>query len=216
LKKSSESLWFNGGFFLGFTLTRHSEASLLRSLRTNAIGPLNLTRAFLPYMRSRGTVTLLFMSSVGAYYGAAGASPYSGGKGLLEAIVPNIAAGVAPFGLRTCLLTPGLFRTNVWTGGNLLYRAPNMLPEYEEVNQGIKDFCRNGDGNQPGALRKAADIIVEAVKGQGRCEGMGLPPWLPLGPDGCKRCGRIPRQSFKSVMRGRPLLLRQTFDMLYW
>ncbi|KAJ5652570.1 Short-chain dehydrogenase/reductase SDR [Penicillium longicatenatum] len=103
------------------------------------------------------------LNSVGAYYGAAGAIPYSGEKGLLEAIVPNIAAEVAPFGLRT---------------------APNMLPEYEEVNQGIEDFCKNGDGNQPGDPCKAANIIVEAVKGQGRCEGMTLPPWLPLGPGG--------------------------------
>ncbi|KAJ5548591.1 hypothetical protein N7513_005825 [Penicillium frequentans] len=174
----------NAGYIDVGVFEEVDEASLVRSLRTNAIGPLNLTRAFLPYMRSRGTGTVLFMSSVGAYYGAPGASTYSGAKGLLESLVPNIAAEIAPFGLRTCMLTPGLFRTNVWTPGNILYRAPNIIPEYEEVNRGIKDLCKNGDGNQPGDPRKAADIIIEAVKGEGRCEGMTLPPWLPLGADG--------------------------------
>ncbi|KAJ5639906.1 Short-chain dehydrogenase/reductase SDR [Penicillium longicatenatum] len=206
----------NAGYIDAGVFEEVDEASLLRSLRTNAIGPLNLSRAFLPYMRSRGTGTLLFMSSVGAYYGAAGASPYSGAKGLLEAIVPNIAAEVAPFGLRTCLLTPGLFRTKVWIVENILYRAPNMLPEYEEVNQGIEDFCKNGDGNQPGDPRKAADIIVEAVKGQGRCEGMTLPPWLPLGPDGVQAIRTNPEAKLKVCHGGRLLLLRQTFDMLHW
>ncbi|KAJ5798261.1 uncharacterized protein N7503_007557 [Penicillium pulvis] len=72
-----------------------------------------------------------------------GASTYSGAKGLLESLVPNIAAESTPFGL-----------------------APD------------------GDGNQPGDPRKAADIIIKAVKGEGRCEGMTLPPCLPLGADG--------------------------------
>ncbi|KAJ5930803.1 hypothetical protein N7466_006296 [Penicillium verhagenii] len=160
------------------------EKSLTRALHTNAIGPLNLTRAFLPYMRSRGTGTLLFMSSVGAYYGTPGASSYSGSKGLLEAIVPNIAAEGAPFGIRTCMLIPGFFRTKVWTPGNIFYRAPNPLPEYAEINKGLHTFCIDGDGKQPGDPRKAADVILDAVKGQGLCAGRELPPFLPLGPDG--------------------------------
>ncbi|KAJ5999255.1 hypothetical protein N7451_007065 [Penicillium sp. IBT 35674x] len=168
-------------FFLASNLTPNSEASLVRSLRTNAIGPLNLTRAFLPYLRSRGTGTILFMSSVGAYYGAPGASTYSGA----EALPPRL---------------------------RLLVFEPSAK---QEVSRGIKDLCKNGDGDQPGDPRKAADIIIEAVKGEGRCEGMALPPWLPLGADGCKRSEKIQRQSRKSVTHGRSLLLRQTSDIVH-
>ncbi|KAJ5200187.1 Short-chain dehydrogenase/reductase SDR [Penicillium cf. griseofulvum] len=159
------------------------EAFLIQAIRSNAIGPLNLTRAFLPYMRGRQTGTILFMSSVGPYYGAPGASAYSGSKGLLEGLVPSLGLEIEPFGIRTCMVTPGYFRTSVMTPGNILYRAPNPLPEYAETNLLIKAGCNAADGNQPGDPLKAATLIVDAVKGQGRCTGKELPFRLPLGPD---------------------------------
>jgi NAD(P)-dependent dehydrogenase (short-subunit alcohol dehydrogenase family) len=163
-----------------------SEEFLIKSLRNNALGPLNLTRAFLPYMRDRHSGTILFMSSVGAYYGAPGASAYSSSKGLLEGLVPSLALEIEPFGLRTCLLTPGYFRTHVMTPGNILYGAPNPLPEYVEMNKLIQAGCDSADGNQPGDPLKAANLIVEAVRGESRVANKELPPTLPLGPDGIK------------------------------
>ncbi|KAJ5522067.1 hypothetical protein N7527_006182 [Penicillium freii] len=159
------------------------EAFLTQAIRTNAIGPLNLTRAFLPYMRDRRTGTILFMSSVGAYYGAPGASAYAGSKGLLEGLVPNLSLEIEQFGLRTCMVTPGYFRTSVMTSGNILYRAPNPLSEYVETNLLVKAGCDAADGNQPGDPLKAGALIVEAVRGEGRCTGKELPFRLPLGPD---------------------------------
>lgn len=163
-----------------------SEAFLTRAIRTNVLGPLNLTRFFLPYMRGRRTGTILFMSSVGPYFGAPGASSYSGSKGLLEGLVPSLTAEIGPFDLRTCLLTPGYFRTNVMTPGNIQYRAPNQLPEYAEMNQLIQAGCNASDGTQPGDPLKASTLIVDAVKSQGQCAGKELPDRLPLGPDGVK------------------------------
>lgn len=160
-----------------------SEAFLTQAIRSNAIGPLNLTRAFLPYMRDRRSGTILFMSSVGAYFGAPGASAYAGSKGLLEGLVPNLSLEIEQFGLRTCMVTPGYFRTSVMTPGNILYRAPNPLPEYVETNLLIKAGCDAADGNQPGDPLEAGALIVDAVRGEGRCTGKALPFRLPVGPD---------------------------------
>ncbi|KAJ5818339.1 Short-chain dehydrogenase/reductase SDR [Penicillium riverlandense] len=162
------------------------EAFLTRALRNNAFGPLNLTRAFLPYMRSRQMGTIVFMSSVGAYYGAPGASAYAASKGLLEGLVPSLALEIEPFGLRTCMVTPGYFRTSVMSSGNILYRAPNPLPEYAEMNKLIQAGCSATDGNQPGDPSKAAALVVDAVKCQGRCASKLLPALLPVGPDALK------------------------------
>ncbi|KAJ5698001.1 hypothetical protein N7462_000006 [Penicillium macrosclerotiorum] len=159
------------------------EEYLIQAIRSNALGPLNLTRALLPYMRGRRTGTILFMSSVGVYYGAPGASAYAASKGLLEGLVPNLGLEIEPFGLRTCMVTPGYFRTSVMTPGNILYRAPNPLHEYGNLNLLIKAGCNAADGNQPGDPLKAATLIVEAVRGQGRCTGKELPFRLPVGPD---------------------------------
>lgn len=137
-------------------------------------------------MRSRRNGTIVFMSSVGAYYGAPGASAYAASKGLLEGLVPNLALEIEPFGLRTCMVTPGYFRTSVMAPGNIFYRAPNPLPEYEEMNKLIQAGCNAANGSQPGDPSKAADLVVEAVKCRGRCAGKELPARLPVGPDALK------------------------------
>ncbi|KAJ5501855.1 Short-chain dehydrogenase/reductase SDR [Penicillium fimorum] len=151
------------------------EAFLTQALRSNAIGPLNITRAFLPFMQGRRTGTILFMSSVGAYYGAPGASAYAGSKGLLEGLVPSLGLKIEPFGLRTCMVTPGYFHTSVMTSGNILYRAPNPLLEYAETNMLIKAGCNAAARNQPGDPFEGATLIVDAVKGQGDVQTKNFP-----------------------------------------
>lgn len=134
-------------------------------------------------MRARKTGTLLFTGSVSVYYATPGASYYIGSKGLLEGIVPNLATEVAPFGLRTSLLTFGHFRTNLTAPGNMQYRAPNPVPEYAELNRSIAEQRAAGSKSWPGDPGKACELVVEAVRGEGRCAGMELPLRLPVGSD---------------------------------
>ncbi|KAJ5219738.1 Short-chain dehydrogenase/reductase SDR [Penicillium chermesinum] len=176
LKKKAEEV--DAAFF-----AEYDEAFLTKALRNNALGPLNLTRAFLPSMRARSSGTILFISTYGVNFGSPGASPYLASKGLLEALVPCLASEVQPFGIRTCLVQPGLFRTKVFTSGNVQYRAPNKLPEYAAMNKLVKDGCSTMDGAQSGDPQKAAQTIFEAVRGEGRCAGRELPDRLPLGED---------------------------------
>ncbi|KAI9929302.1 hypothetical protein ASPWEDRAFT_538219 [Aspergillus wentii DTO 134E9] len=173
----------NAGYIEAGVLEELDEETLTRCLRVNTLGPLNLTRAFLPLMRARQTGTLLFVGSIGPYFGAHGASSYVGSKGLLEGIVPNLALEVAPFGLRTSILTFGHFRTAVMAPGVIQYRAPRQLPEYAEMNKLISGGCAATNGNQPGDPRKGCELVVDAVRGEGRCAGKELPLRLPIGAD---------------------------------
>ncbi|RAH66280.1 NAD(P)-binding protein [Aspergillus aculeatinus CBS 121060] len=113
----------NAGYIDMGIVEEISEPFLINALRTNAFGPLNVSRAFLPLMRARKTGTVLFTSSVGVYYGAPGASCYTGAKGLLETVVPNLALELAPFGLRTALLTYSYWVVVRSLAGNLFYSA---------------------------------------------------------------------------------------------
>ncbi|RAL04146.1 short-chain oxidoreductase [Aspergillus ibericus CBS 121593] len=173
----------NAGYIEATTFEEMNEQFLIDSLRINALGPFNLTRAFLPMMRARRTGTLLFSGTVGTYYAAPGGNCYCGAKGLIEGVVPNLALEVAPFNLRVSILTYGHFRTPVMEPGHIHHRAPKRLPEYEETNQQIQNGCADWSLNQPGDPRKAAELVVEAVRGEGRCEGRELPIRLPVGAD---------------------------------
>lgn len=43
-----------------------------------------MTKAVLPHLRSKGTGTIIFMSSIAAWLGAAAGGPYSASKFALE------------------------------------------------------------------------------------------------------------------------------------
>lgn len=137
-------------------------------------------------MRSAKTGTILFVGSVGIYYGAPGANCYTGGKGLIEGMVPNLAVEIASFGIRTCILVAGHFRTGLMNPENTKFRAPNPQPVYNEINGLIKAGLAAQDGAQPGDPKKACELVVEAVRGDGRCEGKELPLRLPVGSDAFK------------------------------
>ncbi|GJC85016.1 hypothetical protein ColLi_07854 [Colletotrichum liriopes] len=53
--------------------------------RTNFHGPLNITRAFLPFLRERGTGTLVYLSSQAAWHVDISAGAYCASKFALEA-----------------------------------------------------------------------------------------------------------------------------------
>lgn len=161
----------------------NSEELVTRSLRANALGPINLTRSFLPMMRARKTGTLLFVGSVSVYYTMPSTSSYIGSKALLEGLATNLAVEVAPFGLRTSILTFGHFRTDILCSSNLHSRAPNKLSDYVEANNEVRERIKNAHGTWPGDARKACDLVVDAVRGEGRCAGKDLPLRLPIGSD---------------------------------
>ncbi|KAL3441555.1 hypothetical protein BJX65DRAFT_299698 [Aspergillus insuetus] len=140
---------------------------LISALRTNAFGPFSLARTFLPHMRAQKSGAVLFTSSVGVYYGVSSASPYTAGKGLLEAVVPTPALELAPFNIRTSLLMYGYYRTVLMAPGNIHHRAPRSLAEYDEMRDLVAAGCAAANGNQKGDPAMAAGVIAQAVRGTG-------------------------------------------------
>lgn len=161
----------------------YSTQHLTNILRTNVFGPLSLSRAFLPFMRARKTGTLIFEGAASLYTDLPGASSYAGSKGLLEGIVQKMAGEIEPFGLRTSILIFGHFRTEIFSPENLKYSMPNQLPDYTELEDIIGDICNASHGTQAGDPDRACELVLEAVRGEGRCVGMQLPLRLPIGPD---------------------------------
>lgn len=137
------------------------------------------------------------MSSMGAYTGYAMGTCYTGSKGFLETAVPTLGLEVAQFNIRVCLLTPGYFRTTVFAPGNVHFRAPSSVPDYDELRKTVEGVVRAGDGTLPGDPRKGARLIVDAVRGEGDCVGKTLPLRLPLGDDGFQ----VVRESCEDKLR---------------
>jgi NAD(P)-dependent dehydrogenase (short-subunit alcohol dehydrogenase family) len=80
---------------------------------TNLFGPVRLTKALLPEMRTRGRGRIVVVSSQGGVHGMPGISAYSAAKGALERWAESLSQEVAPFGLGVTVLVAGTFKTDI-------------------------------------------------------------------------------------------------------
>jgi NAD(P)-dependent dehydrogenase (short-subunit alcohol dehydrogenase family) len=91
-----------------------------RILDVNLRGVLNLSQAFIPHMRERGSGSIACMSSVSAQRGGGifGGPHYSAAKAGVLGLAKAMARELGPHGIRVNCITPGLIQTDI-TGGKL-------------------------------------------------------------------------------------------------
>lgn len=51
------------------------------------------------------------------------------------------------------------------------------------MRTGVAQFVQQIDGNRLGDSKKAVEVILNVVKGEGVAEGKTIPERMPLGPD---------------------------------
>ena len=100
----------------------------------------------------------------------------------LLAMVDCLREEISPFGIQTCLLTPGHYRTEVFAPTNIKFGPPS-IPDYAEFNKLYQAGVGALHHNQPGDPRKATDCIVDMVRAEGKAAGKTIPQRFPVGPD---------------------------------
>jgi NAD(P)-dependent dehydrogenase (short-subunit alcohol dehydrogenase family) len=79
-------------------------------------------------------------------------------EGWMESLTPEIA----PFGIRTMLVEPGFFRTELLTNDSTTYAKPS-IDDYAEKTKEIVAAWKSVDGKQGGDPAKLADALVRLV-----------------------------------------------------
>ena len=80
---------------------------------TKLYGSLRVLKGALPSMRARKSGTVVTMSSVFGFVACPGAMAYNVASFALDGLGESLAADLAPFNIRSVVLLPGRFRTNV-------------------------------------------------------------------------------------------------------
>jgi NAD(P)-dependent dehydrogenase (short-subunit alcohol dehydrogenase family) len=117
----------NAGIALGGPLEVLPLEDLRRQLEVNTIGPVAVTRAFLPMLRaSRGRVVM--MGSVSGIIAAPFVGPYAASKFALEALSDSWRGELKRWGIHVAVVNPGSIATPLWdkgldSGQNLMERA---------------------------------------------------------------------------------------------
>jgi NAD(P)-dependent dehydrogenase (short-subunit alcohol dehydrogenase family) len=152
-----------GNFYAGFFEEVPSE-QFRAQIETNLFGPLNVTRAVLPVMRAQRSGLIVTMSSIAGIVGGEFTSAYAASKFALEGWMESLTPEVAPFGIRTTVVEPGYFRTDLLTNDSTIWPEPSIDDYAERTRQTVVAW-QEMNGKQGGDPAKLADALVQ-VAGQ--------------------------------------------------
>jgi len=143
-------------FYAGF-FEEISPDDFRAQIETNLFGPVNVTRAVLPIMRAQRRGLIVTISSTGGIVGGAFVSAYSAAKFGVEGWMESLAPEVAPFGIRTMLVEPGFFRTELLTDDSTKWPVPSIADYADKTRETVSAWKKmNGlQGGDPAKLAKA-------------------------------------------------------------
>lgn len=87
------------------------------------------------------------------------------------------------FGVRTLIVEPGQFRTELLSTRNLRNEA-SRIPDYAQRSRDFDEYLANRSGQQAGDPEKGVAILLDLVRGEGVAEGREMPLRIALGVDG--------------------------------
>jgi NAD(P)-dependent dehydrogenase (short-subunit alcohol dehydrogenase family) len=145
---------FNAGFFEELT-----PEEFRAQIETTLFGPINVTRATLPVMRGQRAGLVVTISSTAGIAGGEFLTAYAASKFGVEGWMESLAPEVAPFGIRTMLVEPGFFRTELLTPESTKY-AESLIKDYAERTEQTVAAWKSMNGRQGGDPAKLADALV--------------------------------------------------------
>jgi len=145
-----------GNFYAGF-FEEIAPEDFRAQVETNLFGPMNVTRAVLPIMRAQRSGLVVQISSTAGFNGGEFVSAYSASKFGVEGWIESLTPEVAPFGIRTMLVEPGFFRTELLTPESTSYAKPSIDDYAEKTRQTIAAWSAMSglQGGDPAKLAKA-------------------------------------------------------------
>ncbi len=134
-----------------------------RQFEINLFGAMNVARAVLPTMRRQRSGLVVTISSVNGLVSNPGGSVYSASKFALEGWMEGLAEEIAPLGIRSLIVEPGMMRTNFLDPSTARQGAEDIA-DYAEAVGDFRSFITQANGaqqNDPEAL--AAMIVAEVA-----------------------------------------------------
>ena len=181
---------FYAGFFEELTPDQ-----VERQISTSLYGPMNVTRAVLPVMRKQRSGHIITISSsaglVGFEFGAAYAASKFGLEGWMQSMRPEVER----FGIKSTVVNPGFFRTELLTKESTNF-APHSIDDYAAAREPLEAYWTGQNGQQAGDPVKLAHALVQIAELPIRLSDssqvpMRLPASNKLPPDSSRTSKRI-------------------------
>jgi NAD(P)-dependent dehydrogenase (short-subunit alcohol dehydrogenase family) len=150
----------NAGSFLAGFFEELTTEQVRSQIETNFFGPMTVTRAVLPVMRRQHSGLVISISSGAGVVGGASGSAYAASKFALEGWMEALTGEVEPFGIRTMIVEPGFFRTELLTAESTTF-GELSIDDYDEARAEVNAFWASMNGKQAGDPAKLARALVQ-------------------------------------------------------
>jgi len=134
-----------------------------QQLAASLIGPMNVTRAVLPVMRTQHAGHIITISSSAGLAGFEFGTAYAASKFGLEGWMESLRAEVAPFGIHTTIVNPGFFRTELLTDHSTNFAEPSIV-DYDQRRAAQIEFWKGYNGKQSGDPAKLAQALITIAR----------------------------------------------------
>ncbi|WP_459383750.1 SDR family oxidoreductase [Arthrobacter humicola] len=151
-----------GNFYAGF-FEEITPEDFRAQIETTMFGPINVTRAALPVLRAQRSGLLVTISSTAGIAGGEFLSAYAASKFGVEGWAESLAPEVAPFGIRTMIVEPGFFRTELLTPESTSYAA-STIGDYSERTEQTVTAWKGMNGLQGGDPAKLAVALIQLAE----------------------------------------------------
>ena len=167
----------NAGRGLLGALEEISDAEARSVFDLNVFALIDITRVVLPVMRSQGSGKIVNIGSRSGFEGEAGVSLYCASKFAVAGISESLSKELAPFGIQSMVVEPGVLRTDFLNASSLSL-AGTRIADYDGTPAHVTlDWAGTANHTQLGDPVKGADLIYEVTTQE------KLPTHLYLGPD---------------------------------
>ncbi|MFF5565451.1 SDR family NAD(P)-dependent oxidoreductase [Streptomyces sp. NPDC012623] len=145
-------------FYAGY-FEEVSDAQMRAQIETNLFGPMNVTRAVLPVMRAQRDGHVITVSSLAGAVGQEFCVAYAAAKFGVEGFMESLRYDVEPFGIRTTIVEPGFFRTELLVDASTTW-AELSIDDYAERTAATKKQWQSMNGQQAGDPAKLAAALL--------------------------------------------------------
>jgi NAD(P)-dependent dehydrogenase (short-subunit alcohol dehydrogenase family) len=148
-----------GNFYAGY-FEEISDQQFRAQMETNFFGPLNVTRAVLPVMRKQRSGHVITMSSAAGIIGQEFCAAYAASKFALEGWMESLRYDVEPYGIKTTIVEPGFFRTELLVEGASSIWPELSIEDYAQRTTETIAAWKSMNGKQGGDPAKLAAALV--------------------------------------------------------
>jgi NAD(P)-dependent dehydrogenase (short-subunit alcohol dehydrogenase family) len=147
-----------GNFFAGY-FEEITPEQMRQQFETNLFGPMNVTRAVLPILREQRAGHVITLSSSAGIIGQEFCVAYAASKFAVEGWMESLRYDVEPYGIRTTVVEPGFFRTELLVDASTTWPEPT-IDDYAERTTATIAAWKSMNGQQTGDPVKLAQALL--------------------------------------------------------